>query len=77
MYFNFPSPYIGNNRNYLPKIFSAYSKKKNYLRGIFFYLRGKTTDFLAKKRGESPVFMGSLLFAKTKILHFPAKSKLL
>ena len=28
MYFNFPSLYIGLRRNYLPKIFSAYSKKK-------------------------------------------------
>ena len=53
MYFNFPRLYIGNNRNYLPKIFSAYSKKKNYLRGIFFYLRGKTTDFWAQKEEKA------------------------
>ena len=54
MYFNFPWLYIGNNRNNLPKKFSDYSKKKNYLRGIFFYLRGKTTDFLTKKEEKAP-----------------------
>ena len=28
-----------------------------------------------KKRGENPLSMGSLLFASTKIIHFPPKSK--
>ena len=28
-----------------------------------------------KKRGENPLFMGSLLFASTKIIYFSAKSK--
>ena len=53
MYFNFPAPYIGNKRDNLPKKFSAYSKKKIYLRGIFFYLRGKTTDFWAQKEEKA------------------------
>ena len=31
----------------------------------------------AEKRGENPVFAGSLLFASTKIIHLPPKSKLI
>ena len=53
MYFNFPWLYIGNKRDNLPKKFPANSKKKNYLRGIFFYLRGKTTDFLTQKEEKA------------------------
>ena len=31
--------------------------------------------FFLKKRGENPLFMGILLFARTKIIHFSPKSK--
>ena len=31
--------------------------------------------FFHEKRGENPVFTGLLLFARTKIQHFPPKSK--
>ena len=31
--------------------------------------------FFLKKRGENPLFMGILLFARTKIIHFRPKSK--
>ena len=78
MYFNFPWLYIGNNRNNLPEKFNDKAKKKNYLRGIFFYIRGKTslvTLVFAQKRGERPRVQGALLFRMTKIIHFPAKSK--
>ena len=53
MYFNLPLLYIGHKRNYLPEKFNDNSKKKNYLRGIFFYLRGKTTDFLTQKEEKA------------------------
>ena len=33
--------------------------------------------FSHEKRGENPLFMGSLLFASTKIIHLPPKSKLI
>ena len=53
MYFNLLPLYIGHNRNYLPEKFNDKAKKKNYLRGIFFYLRGKTTDILTKKEEKA------------------------
>ena len=57
MYFNFLRLYIGNKRNYMPKKIDDKAKKKNYLRGIFFYIRGKTSlvgQFFTQKRGENP-----------------------
>ena len=54
MYFNFQPLYIGNNRNYLPKKINDSAKKKIYFRNKFFYLRAKTTDFLAKKEEKTP-----------------------
>ena len=54
MYFNFQPLYVGNKHNHLPKKNKDSAKKINYLRGIFFYLRGKTTDILTKKEEKAP-----------------------
>ena len=43
--------------------FSARNEKFSARNEKIFYLIGKTTAVLGKKRGESPVFAGSLLFA--------------
>ena len=78
MYFNLLRLYIGKKRNYMPKKIDDNAKKKNYLRGIFFYIRGKTplvSQVFHKKRGENPRILGALLFRMTKIILFPAKSK--
>ena len=39
-----------------------------------FYLRGKTTAILGQKRGENPLFTGSLLFATQRYNKFPRKA---
>ena len=47
---------IGCKRNYLPKKNKAKAKKKNYLRGIFFYVRGNSSlisQVFDQKRGEN------------------------
>ena len=57
MSFNFLRLYIGNRRHYLPKKINGKAKKKIYLRGIFFYIRGKTSlvsQVFHEKRGENP-----------------------
>ena len=78
MYFNLLRLYIGKKCNYMPKKIDDNAKKKNYLRGNFFYIRGKTSlvrSVSSKIRGENPRVLGALLYSKTKIILFPAKSK--
>ena len=66
MYFNLPLLCIGNKRHYLPKKNNYPAKKKNYLRTIFFYLRGKITVFWTKKEEKSPCLwaLSSLLIQR-------------
>ena len=47
--------------------FSARYEKK-------FYLKGKTTAVLGEKRGENPLFVGTLLFATQRYNKFPRKA---
>ena len=80
MYFNFLPLYIGNKRNYLPKKKNDSAKKKDYLRYIFFYLRG-VTRFVGQvfdpKKRRKPFVYGLSPLRYTKIIHFRPKSKLL
>ena len=57
---------------------SAKASRKSASAYKFFYMLYKTMVFwpiFRKKRGENPLSMGILLFARTKIIHFPSKSK--
>ena len=56
------------------EIFSARNEKFSARNEKFFYLKGKTTAILGKKRGESPVFAGILLFAIQRYNIFPRKA---
>ena len=54
-------PYIGNNRNYLPEKFNDKAKKKIYLRGIFFYVRGISSlvsPYFGQKKRRKPRVYG-------------------
>ena len=53
MYFNLAPLHIGQKRHHLPKKNKDSAKKKSYLRPIFIYLRGKTTDILTKKEEKA------------------------
>ena len=56
MYFNLLRLYIGKKRNYMPKKIDDNAKKKIFLRGIFFYVRGNSSlisQVFDQKRGEN------------------------
>ena len=53
MYFNSPSPYIGNNRDYLSKKFFYLRYKFFYLSKKFFYFPDRITLYFSKKEDRT------------------------